>query len=111
MTGGLVLLTWYTWLVLTPDTAPYRYQQVTTGNVSEFPELELDTWPDLTISQYDIHVEGTEQPVAQAWFGQRANQPQVLLNWKNQTREPLLALDQKASELSALDHPAGMAAP
>ena len=102
MTGGLVLLSWYTWLILTPDTAPYRYHQVTTGNVSEYPELELDTWPDLTISQYDIHIEGTEQPVAQAWFGQRANQPQVLLNWKNQTREPLLALDQKASELSAL---------
>lgn len=102
MTGGLILLTWYGWLILTPDTAPYRYQLTATGKSSEFPELELDTWPDLTINQYDIHIEGTEQPVAQAWFGQRANQPQVLLNWQNQTREPLLILDRKAAELSAL---------
>ncbi|ABI60026.1 hydroxylamine oxidation protein HaoB [Nitrosomonas eutropha] len=102
VTGGLVLLGGYAWLLLTPDEAPYRYQLAATGKVDDYPDLELEAWPDLTINQYDIHLEGTDQPIAQAWFGQRANQPQVLLNWKNETREPLLALDQKAAELSAL---------
>jgi len=96
------LLTWYTWLILTPDTAPYHYQPVTTGKAGEFPELELDTWPDLTISQYNIQTEEAGKPIAQAWFGQREGRPRVLLNWKNQTGEPILALDQKASELSTL---------
>ncbi len=95
------MLTWYAWLILTPDTSPYRYQQTATGKAGEFPELELDAWPDLAIHQYDIRVEETEQPVAQAWFGQHANQ-QILLNWKNLAGEQLLALDQKASELSTL---------
>jgi len=102
VTGGLVLLALYAWLLLTPDEAPYRYQLAASGKVDEYPELELEAWPDLTINQYAIQLEGTDQPIAQAWFGQRATQPQVLLNWKNETSEPLLALDQKATELSAL---------
>lgn len=102
MTGGLVLLTWYTWLLLTPDEAPYRYQLTATGPANDYPDLELEAWPDLVIHQYDIQLEGMDRPLAQAWFGQHANQPQVLLNWKNATREPLLALDQKATELSTL---------
>lgn len=96
------MLAWYIWLMLTPDTAPYRYQQVTTGKASEFPELELEAWPDLTISQYNVRIEETEKPIAQAWFGQREGQPRVLLDWKNQAGEPVLALDRKVSELSAL---------
>lgn len=92
----------YAWLLLTPDEAPYRYQLATSGKADDYPELELDAWPDLTINQYTVQLADTEQPIAQAWFGQRATQPQVLLNWKNETSEPLLALDQKASELSAL---------
>lgn len=102
VTGGLVLLGLYAWLLLTPDEAPYRYQLTASGKVDEFPELELEAWPDLTINHYTIQLEGADQPIAQAWFGQRGTQPQVLLNWKNETSEPLLALDQKAAELSAL---------
>ena len=102
VTGGLVLLAWYTWLMLTPDTAPYHYQQVATGKAGEFPDLDLETWPDLTISQYNVQIEETGKPIAQAWFGQHEEGRPVLLNWKNQTSEPILALDQKAAELSAL---------
>lgn len=99
VTGGLILLTW---LLLVPDTAPYRYDLVTTGPADRFPELELEAWPDLTISQYDVYVPVAGQPVAQAYFGQRPGQSPVQLHWHNQTSEPLLALDRKAAELSAL---------
>ncbi|MBE7527849.1 MAG: hypothetical protein HS120_10270 [Burkholderiales bacterium] len=85
-------------LILIPDTSPYRYQQTATGKAGEFPELELDAWPDLAIHQYDIRVEETEQPVAQARL---ANMPtSKYCSTEKLRREQLLALDQKASELT-----------
>lgn len=102
MTGGLVLLTLYAWLQLTPEDAPYSYQLTETGQAADFPDLELEAWTDLTINQYDVLLAGADQPLAQAWFGQHTSQPPVLLNWKNETIEPILALDQKAIELSDL---------
>lgn len=102
VTGGLVLLSWFAWLSLNPGSAPYRYHLIATGPASEFPQLELDDWPDLTISHYNVQLLETDQLVARAYFGQRADSPPVLLNWENQTNEPLLALDRKPAELSAV---------
>lgn len=102
VTGGLVLLALYAWLKLTPSDPPYYYQLTTTGNTADFPDLELEAWKDLTINQYNVMLAGADEPLAQAWFGQRAAQAPVLLHWKNETIEPILALDQKALELSEL---------
>jgi hydroxylamine oxidation protein HaoB len=102
VTGGFVLLAWFAWLWFTPGSAPYRYHLLETGEASKFPELELSAWPELTINQYELHVPETDQPVALAYFGQRGQLPPTLLNWENRTGEPLINLDRKPAELSAL---------
>lgn len=102
VTGGFVLLIWFAWLWLTPGVAPYRYDLVESGDSSKFPQLELSAWPDLTIEQYEVHVPEVDQMVAHAYFGRRAQSATVLLDWQNLTSEPLLMLDRKPAELSAL---------
>lgn len=102
VTGGFALLIWvaYSWLI--PGSAPYQYQLIEEGKASEFPELELEAWPGLTISKYAIQIAEIEKPIAQAYFGQRDSESPVLLNWENHTGEPLITLDRKPAELSAL---------
>lgn len=102
VTGGITLLIWvaYSWFV--PGSAPYRYQLIAEGEVSQFPELELEAWPELTIAKYEIRTEEIDKPIAHAYFGHRESESPVLLNWENQTGEPLITLDRKPSELSAL---------
>lgn len=102
VTGGFILLAWFSWLWFTPGTAPYQYQLLETGDSSKFPQLELSAWPDLTIDQYEVRVPEVDQVVAYAYFGRRAKHPPVLLDWQNLTSEPLLILDRKPAELSAL---------
>jgi hydroxylamine oxidation protein HaoB len=103
VTGGLVLLGWVaytTWIK--PVDAPYHYQHVSTGNPQQYPELELDDWPDLTISRYDVIVPDIAKPIAQATVAQRENSAPVLIKWQNNSKEILHTLDWKSSELSAL---------
>ena len=102
VTGGFILLIWFAYLWLTPEAAPYQYQLIEQGSVKEFPELELEAWPGLTVSKYEILTPEADKPIAQAYFGQRNDQSPVLLNWENHTGEPLITLDRKPSELSAL---------
>ena len=102
VTGGFILLIWFAYLWLAPGVAPYQYQLVEEGEASQFPELELEAWPGLQISKYEIQVTESDTPVALAYFGHRDSESPVLLNWENRTGEPLLALDRKPSELSAL---------
>lgn len=102
VTGGFILLLWFAWLWLTPGTAPYRYQLLERGDSSKFPQLELSAWPDLTIEQYEVQIPETDQVVARAYFGRRGQHSPVLLDWQNLTGEPLLMLDRKPAELSAL---------
>ncbi len=102
VTGGFVLLIWFAWLWLTPGTAPYRYELVESGDSGKFPQLELSAWPDLTIEQYEVRIPEVDQVVARAYFGRRAQTALVLLDWQNLTNEPLLMLDRKPAELSAL---------
>lgn len=101
--GGLVLLGWVaytTWLK--PIDVPYHYQQISTGNPQNYPELELGDWPDLTISRYDIVVPDITKPIAQATVAQRGDSAPVLVKWQNNSKEILHTLDWKSSELSAL---------
>ena len=72
------------------------------GEANKFPELELEAWPTLKISKYEIRVAEKDQPIALAYFGQREKAAPVLLNWENRTGEPLITLERKPSELSAL---------
>tara|TARA_R110002073_G_C9482997_1_gene580179 strand:+ start:1848 stop:2843 length:996 start_codon:yes stop_codon:yes gene_type:complete len=102
VTGGLVLLAWFAYLWLKPIPAPYEYQQIATGDATQFSDLELDAWPDLAISQYNVQVAGIDKPLGQATLAQRGNKPPVLINWKNYTNELLISIDRKSSELSAL---------
>lgn len=102
VTGGLVLLGWLAYLWLTPATAPYQYQHLSTGTPQEYPELDLEDWPDLTISRYDIIVPDVDKPIAQATVVQRDGTAPVRIRWQNNSKEILHALDWKPSELSAL---------
>lgn len=102
ITGGIALLTWVTYLWLTPGQPPYQYQLIAEGKASEFPELELEAWPAITINKYEVRTTETDKPIAHAYFGQRESGTPVLLNWENHTGEPLITLDRKPAELSAL---------
>lgn len=103
VTGGFVLLIWFAYLWFTPATAPYHYHLLATGKSGQFPELELEAWPELTISKYEIRIaEQLDKAVALAYFGQRDHGSPVLLNWENHTGEPLITLERKPAELSAL---------
>ena len=102
VTGGLILLGWFAYLWFVPIEAPYQYRQISTGEVHQYPELELDAWPELKISRYDVIVPDVEKPVAQATVAQRDNAVPVLVKWQNNTKEILHALDWKTGELSAL---------
>ncbi len=64
--------------------------------------MELDAWPELTISRYDVIVPDVEKPVAEATVAQREGTAPVLIDWQNTSKEALHALDWKTSELSAL---------
>jgi hydroxylamine oxidation protein HaoB len=100
--GGLVFLGWFAYLWFGPAEAPYQYQKISSGNPQQYPELELEAWPELTISRYDVVVPAVEKPIAQATVAQREGAAPVLVKWQNNTREILHALDWKSSELGAL---------
>ena len=93
---------WFAYLWFEPGQAPYQYQKISAGNPSQYPELELNDWPDLEISRYDVIVPDVEKPIAQATVAQRGNTKPVLIKWENKSKEILHALDWKSSELSAL---------
>ncbi len=101
MTGGLVLLGWFAYLWFSPVPAPYHYELVKEGNPEEFPELELNAWPDLQLKQYDVRVEDIAKPVAQVILAQKGN-TSVLIDWQNNTRDILHTLGRKPTELSAV---------
>ncbi len=102
VTGGLVLLGWFAYIWFNPGPAPYQYQHVETGSSTELTDVELDAWPDLTLSRYNVDVAGVDKPIGQVTLAKRGNEPPVLVHWKNYTNDLLIAIDQKPSELSTL---------
>jgi hydroxylamine oxidation protein HaoB len=72
------------------------------GGIGKFAKLGLDAWPDLVISKQEVRVEGMDQPLALAYLARRGNAPPVMLNWENQSGEPVVFLDGKMSEVTAL---------
>ena len=102
MTGGLLLLGWFTYLWFAPIPAPYQYQLISEGGSKQFPQMDLEAWPDLKLSQYKVQAEGVDKPIAEFIAARRNDGPPVLAYWKNSTSEILYNLDRKPSELSAL---------
>jgi hydroxylamine oxidation protein HaoB len=100
--GGLVLLGWSVYLWFEPLPAPYQYQLIAEGDSKRFPEMDLDDWPDLRLSQYKVQVAGIDNPVAELIVARKGDEPPVLTYWKNNTGEVFYNLDRKPSELSTL---------
>ena len=96
------MLGWFAFLWFSPGPAPYHYRLMEEGGVDKFSKLGLEAWPDLDISQHEIQVEGVDQPLAVAYLARRGNATPVMLSWENRTGEPVLFVDGKLSELTAL---------
>lgn len=102
VTGGLVLLGWFAYLWFTPIPAPYQYQLISEGDSKQFPQMNLDAWSSLKLSQYKVQAEGIDKPIAELIVAREGDGPPVLTYWKNSTNEVLYNLDRKPSELSAV---------
>jgi hydroxylamine oxidation protein HaoB len=100
--GGFIVLGWLVSSWLSPGSAPYHYQLAQEGGVDKFGKLGLEAWPDLGISKHEVLVEGVDKPLAVAYLARRGNAPPVMLNWENQSGEPVVFLDGKLSELTLL---------
>ncbi len=96
------MLGWFAYLWFNPKPAPYQYHLVTEGGVDQFDSLGLADWPDLTLRQYAVRVAEVGTPIALAHVAARGNSAPVLLSWENRTSEPMIALDSKLAELTAL---------
>lgn len=96
------MLAWFGWLWFNPGPAPYRYQLAEEGDVSKFPKLGLQAWPDLALSRYEIYTEGVDKPLASGHAARRGSGAPVLLDWENRTSELIVSTDSKLSELTAL---------
>jgi hydroxylamine oxidation protein HaoB len=100
--GGFLVLGWLAYLWLSPGSAPYHYQLAEEGGVDKFGILGLEAWPDLAISKHEVLVEGVDRPLAVAYLARRGNAKPVMLNWENRSGEPVVFVDGKLSELTAL---------
>lgn len=105
------MLGWFAYLWFKPIPAPYQYQLTAEGDSKQFPQMDLDAWPDLALSQYKVQAEGIDKPIAELITARRNGEPPVLIYWKNSTNEVLYNLDRKPSELSALATVIGRHAP
>lgn len=101
MTGGLLLLGWFAYLWFAPSPAPYQYHLIAEGE-GKLAQMNLEAWPQLKLSQYEMQVAGVDKPVAEFIVARRNDGPPVLTYWKNSSHEILYNLNRKPSELSAL---------
>ena len=102
VTGGLVLLGWFSYLWFKPAPVPYSYQLVDEGGVSKFPNLPLEAWPDLKISKYELRVQSVEKPIAVAYRAMRANGNSILLNGEGVVSEPIGFMGGELAELATI---------
>ena len=100
--GGFLVLGWLGYLWLSPGQAPYHYHLVEEGGVDKFSKLGLEAWPDLSISKQEVLVDGVDQPLAVVYLARRGNAKPVMLDWENRSGEPVVFVDGKLSELTAV---------
>ena len=102
MTGGFFLVGWFFYLWLKPLPPPYNYHLVEEGGVAQFSNLQLDAWPDLKISKYELRVPSLDKPVAIAYQTKDRAGDSILLSWENLVSEPIVAMSADFSELRTL---------
>ena len=85
-----------------PLPAPYQYHLIAEGDSKRFAQMNLEAWPQLKLSQYEVQVAGVDKPVAEFVVARGNDGPPVLTYWKNSSDEILYNLNRKPSELSAL---------
>lgn len=95
------MLGWFAYLWFTPAPAPYQYQLLESETV-DHAELELDAWPALTLSKYQVKVADIDKPIAHAVLARRGDELPVLINWESHTSELFLAADRKPEEMTGL---------
>jgi hydroxylamine oxidation protein HaoB len=102
VTGGLFLVGWFLYLWFKPLPPPYSYHLVEEGGIAKFSNLQLEAWPNLTISKYELRVPSLDKPVAIVYQTKdRAGGP-LLLSWENLVSEPIGLMSANFSELTAL---------
>ena len=96
------MLVWFAWLWFNPGAGALPLPTGEEGPVSQFPQLGLEAWPDLTLARFEVHTEGVDQPLATGHTAKRGQGAPVLLDWENRTSELLVSMDSKLAELAAL---------
>lgn len=102
MTGGLFLVGWFLYLWFKPLPPPYNYHLVEEGGVTEFSNLPLGGWPNLTIRKYELRIQSLDKPVAIAYQTQDQAGDSILLSLENLVSEPIVAMPVDFSELTTL---------
>ena len=92
----------YLWFALPP--APYQYHLIAEGegDSKRFAQMNLEAWPQLKLSQYEVKATDVDKPVAEFIVARGNDGPPVLIYWKNSSHEIFYNLNRKPSELSAL---------
>ncbi len=102
---GFLLFDWAGCALLLPAHAPYRYELVAEGPLTEFAHLDLDVAvPDaVSIRKYEVRAEADATIIGVAHAAiPDPDSPPILLNWENLTGRPLLTEIQSLSDLSRL---------
>ena len=100
--GGLFLIGWFLYLWFKPLPPPYTYQLVEEGGVANFSNLQLEAWPDLKISKYELRVPSLDKPVAVAYRTNNRSGDPILLSLENLVSEPIVSMSVNLSELIPL---------
>ncbi|MGR6036149.1 MAG: hydroxylamine oxidation protein HaoB [Candidatus Nitrosoglobus sp.] len=107
--GGLLLLSWLGWVLFSSaggDGAPYYYKKIAEGGVGEFSDLVgLKTYEGegITIRKYELIAEEVQKkPLVEFYTGSKDGQAPVLLEWKNNLREPVLTISGNIKDLTEL---------
>lgn len=107
--GGLLLLSWLSWTLFNPadgQKAPYHYKKIAEGGLGEFSDLvDLKVYKDegITIRKYELIDEKVQKgPLVELYAGSKDGRTPVLLEWKNNLREPLLAISGDVKDLANL---------
>ena len=102
LTAGLLMLIWVGWSLVRPLPPPYQYTLTEEGKARDFPDLGLEPWPALPIRAFELRAADADQPLALVHTSTDASGVPVLLDWQNQTAEPVITQTAPLADLTAL---------